>query len=72
LFLALLDAALGEKEGVWNEDGIYFPENGRMVSYNYYNIPIPPIVNKFRLTVSCSKSFGDLSAAISKEAHAQG
>lgn len=32
LFVALLDAALEGSDQVWNENGIYFPENGRLVS----------------------------------------
>ena len=31
LFVALLDAAVDSKSGLWNEDGIYLPENGKMV-----------------------------------------
>lgn len=37
LFLTLLDAAVDGRPGLWNEGGIYLPENGRMVrSYILY------------------------------------
>lgn len=32
LFTLLLEAALEKKEGLWNEEGIFLPENGSMVS----------------------------------------
>ena len=31
LFVALLDAAVEKDESVWNENGVYFPENGKLV-----------------------------------------
>lgn len=34
LFIALLDAALEGDDQVWNLNGIYFPENGKLVSSN--------------------------------------
>lgn len=35
LFLALLDAAVDGRSGLWNEDGIYLPENGKMVQSHF-------------------------------------
>lgn len=32
LFVALLDAALAGEDQVWNKNGLYFPENGKLVS----------------------------------------
>lgn len=32
LIVALVDAAVNNRPGLWNENGIYFPENGNMVS----------------------------------------
>jgi len=32
LFIALLDAAVEGNDEVWNDNGIYFPENGQLVS----------------------------------------
>src|SRR5262249_41024303 len=33
LFAKLLDAALTANPDVWNDNGVYFPENGKLVSY---------------------------------------
>jgi hypothetical protein len=34
LFTILLEAATAQKEGHWNDAGIYMPENGKMVRYS--------------------------------------
>ena len=34
LFTLLLQAAVEKREGLWNENGIFFPENGAMVSFS--------------------------------------
>ena len=63
LFDILLEAAIGRKEGHWNDSGIYMPENGRVVCD--YLTAITP-------TNTIPKAFGELSRFVAFAAHEQG
>jgi nucleoside-diphosphate-sugar epimerase len=58
----LVEAAKDDKDGFWNEDGIYNVENGELVSFRI------GIVDD----VLTGKAFGELSALVTKEAYKQG
>ncbi len=63
LFVLLLDAAISENNDVWNENGLYFPENGKLVSR------LPSTLGQ--TATDHHQSFSDIAQAIAGEAHKQ-
>lgn len=62
LFALLLQAAVEKRDGMWNENGVFLPENGSMVS---------TIIRACCFETDGSQSFGEVARQIARTAHEQ-